>query len=332
MINISLDLNGGDRPASELVMGAVAAVNEISDLFVYACGDKRELDKALETACYDRSRLVIVDAPSVVRNDEDVFSAVRSKPDSSLVRGMGLCADKKAEAFVTCGATGGIVVCAVLKLKKTDKRPTLLCELKKTDGAPFCIVDCGANIDIAPDRAVRFAEIGCEYMRAVGIKKPRVALLSIGAESKKGNGFVKEASALLRTSCDGFIGNIEGGDALTGSADVIVCDGFSGNILLKSIEGAAKAALDRVNALVSSLPSVSVNGEFKNGLDGIYRDFDYTGMGGAILIGFDVPIVKGHGAANAVTVKNIVKKTYTLAQNHLIEKITGDGATGRITA
>lgn len=325
MIKIVVDIQGADRSAQTLTGGVASAIESNPDLFVYLCGDKVVLDAALADTAFDRSRLEIVDAPQTVTNDDKPIAAVTGKKNSSLVQGLELCKSPDIGAFVTCGATGALFVGAMMTLGKLVKSPTLICALKKPNGAPLCIADCGANVDCRPERAADFARIGVAYLKASGMKEPRVALLSNGAEDAKGNKFTKEANEILRASGLNFAGNIEGTDVLGDRADVIVCDGFSGNILLKTIEGGAKGVIDQARALMKKADMNAESAAAAEAVLGeVYKQYDCTTQGGAMLLGFRTPIVKGHGAANAETVHNIITEAYALAKNGVVEKIQSE--------
>ncbi|MBQ9384771.1 MAG: phosphate acyltransferase PlsX [Ruminiclostridium sp.] len=318
MIKIAVDLKGADRPQTELVSGALAAVRETDDLFVYLCGDKSALEPYIEGT----ERIELIDAPEVITNNEDPAEAFKNKKNSSLVRGMELCKnDPDVGALVSCGATGAIFVSAMMMLGRIGRiSPMLLVELRHADGSPLCIVDCGANVDCRPEKLVDFARMGIAYMKAVGVAEPKVGLLSNGAEDKKGNAVVKAANELLRAEISAFVGNIEGTSVLTGNADIIVCDGFSGNILLKTVEGSAKAVLSQLRAMPGVESAVG------DRINELYTLYDFNSQGGAVLLGTRLPVIKGHGAANAETVRNIVLSAYRLAKNGLNAKIEDEFA------
>lgn len=312
MIKITADLGGADRPQTELAAGVLAASLKHDDLYLFVTGDREKLTPILG----GRKRIEIIDAPEVITNNDDPSEAFKEKKNSSLIRGMQLCKeDKEISGFVSCGPTGAIFVSAVMLLGRIARvSPMLTVELIRPDGSTFCVVDCGANVDVRPEKLVDFAKMGIAYMKAVGIEKPRVGLLSNGAEDKKGSDTVKKANVLLRESGLDFIGNVEGSSVLSGDADVIVCDGFSGNILLKTIEGSAKA-------VISELRALGLGGE---ALDAVYRKYDYNTQGGAVLLGTGLPIIKGHGAASSETVCSIILTAYRLAKNGLNEKIAAE--------
>lgn len=310
MINIAVDLMGADKTPEELVSGVAAAINTLPDINVLLYGDKARYTAALDGAKFDRSRLEITHTSCVIENSDDPVEAFTAKKDSSLVAAMTACKTGAARGFVSCGATGAIFVSALMSLKKIADTPVLAVEPKHADGTPFCIVDCGANVECRAEKLVGFARTGVAYMKAIGVAQPRVALLNNGREDKKGNALTKKANELLRVSGLNFIGNIEGTEILENRADVVVCDGFSGNILLKTIEGVAKGVLSQVRAVAP-----------KADLSALENEYDYTVRGGAMLLGFETPIVKGHGAASAETVNNIITAAYDLAKNKLSDKL-----------
>ncbi|MCH5351355.1 MAG: phosphate acyltransferase PlsX [Clostridiales bacterium] len=319
MIEVAVDIQGADNPPSELISGVFDALNDNKDLFVYVCGDKAAIEQAVSGKAYDKKRLAVIDAPQTILNTDNPVDAVNGKKDSSLVSAVELCRAGKAKALVTCGATGAIFVAAMLMLKKIADCPALLCEPRKIDGTPFCIVDCGANVDCRAEKLVSFAKLGCAYMKAIGTEKPKVVLLNNGAEDKKGSALTKKANELLRASSVDFIGNLEGTQILTGEGDVVVCEGFSGNILLKTMEGVALGVLKEIDTAMNKL-GIDSDG-YKKLHDKLYKKYNYTELDGAVLLGFSAPIIKGHGAATAETVYHIIKSAYILARNDISEKI-----------
>lgn len=320
MIEVAVDIQGADNPPSHLISGAIDALNETKDLFVYVCGDRAAIQKAIEGKTYDAKRLAVIDAPETILNTDNPVDAVGEKKNSSLVATVELCKEGKAKAAVTCGATGAVFVAAMLMLKRIADCPALLCEPRKIDGTPFCIVDCGANVDCRAEKLVSFAKLGCAYMKAIGTEKPKVVLLNNGAEDKKGSALTKKANELLRaTSSLDFIGNLEGTEILTGEGDVVVCEGFSGNILLKTMEGVALGVLKEIDTAMNKL-GITDEG-YKKLHDRLYKKYNYTELDGAVLLGFSAPIIKGHGAATAETVHHIIKSAYILAKNDISEKI-----------
>ena len=246
MIKIVVDLLGADKPQTELVLGAIRAISENKDLYVYLMGRKAELEDFLANVTYDESQLEIVGCTQEITNYDDPVDAYHDKTDSSLIKGLKMCRmNEDIGGFVTCGATGVVLISSILILGKLNAtRPALSVVLNGRNDKPFCIVDCGANIDCKADRFVDFARLGVAYMKTLGIENPTVATLSNGIEAGKGSDVIKEAHELLEKCGFNFTGNIEGKEVLDGNADVVVCDGFAGNVLLKSIEGTAKVVAD----------------------------------------------------------------------------------------
>lgn len=317
MIKIAVDLQGADRPQTQLAAGAVRAARENEDLFLYICGNAEELRGFAE----GEERIEVIAAPGIITNDDDPAEAFKNKKDSSLVKAMELCKnDPGIGGLVSCGPTGAIFVSALMMLGRIARvSPMLTVELRKLSGEPLCIVDCGANVDCRAEKLVDFARMGIAYMKAVGVESPKVGLLSNGAEDTKGTDVVKKANELLRGSGLRFIGNVEGHCVLTGEADVIVCDGFSGNILLKCIEGTAKTVLAQLGSMTSAAKKECAE---------LYTKYDYNTQGGAVLLGTKLPIVKGHGAATDETVYNIIGTAYRLAKNRINDKIKSEFSQG----
>lgn len=322
MIKLVVDMLGADRGPAELLDGALQAINEKEDLFLYLCGDEAELQAALAGKTYNPAQLEIVNAPEVVSNNDDPADVLMNKPEASIVKGLKLCkADAEIGGFVSCGPTGVILASAIMVLGRIGSlRPALLCELRNRYNEPFCITDCGANVDIRPDKYLDFAKMGLAYLQAIGVEDPKCALLSNGRESRKGNEATKEAHEILRGSGINFLGNIEGTHVLSGEADLIVCDGFAGNVLLKTLEGAAKAVIDEWIELANAAMPEKQD-EIQKIVKHLYKKYDYNNEGGAVLVGVKKPVIKGHGAASAETIYNIVNTAYQLAKNNFIGKL-----------
>jgi glycerol-3-phosphate acyltransferase PlsX len=232
--------------------------------------------------------------------------------------------DEEVDGFVTCGPTGVVLISSILVLGKICAlRPALACILKGKDNQEFCVVDCGANVECNAERYHDFARLGVAYMKSVGIKEPRVALLSNGEEAGKGSETTKNAFGVLEKSALHFIGNIEGNEVLNDIADVIVCDGMSGNVLLKSIEGTAKRFYSDIR---EQLKQCTLDDQQQAAvlLDEMVRKYDYNNEGGAILLGVNKPVIKGHGAATADTIFHSIRMAYRLAKNHMVDQIRNE--------
>ncbi len=321
MIHLAVDLLGADTPEEELCRGAVRALIGNPALFLHLCGHADVISAVTAEigAAEIAGRYEIVDAPVALSNNEDPMQAYQ-RTDASLCAAMRLAHEGAAGGVITCGATGAVLVTAIMILGKLPRlRPILAVELTNPAGEPLLLLDCGANIDSRPELYPAFAHLGDAYMRCIGCSSPRIALLSNGAEAKKGCEAVKAAHALLAEQPFRFVGNIEATSALRGTADVIVCDGFHGNILLKSIEGSAKAALDEVSARLSAagLESAAV----ADILATVRRRYDYNTQGGALLLGVRKPVMKGHGSATGEAIVHMADRLALLCRNRFIERM-----------
>lgn len=321
MIHLAVDLLGADTPEEELCRGAVRALVGNPALFLHLCGHADVLSAVTAEigAAEIAGRYEIVDAPVALSNNEDPMQAYQ-RTDASLCAAMRLAHEGAAGGVITCGATGAVLVTSIMILGKLPRlRPILAVELTNPAGEPLLLLDCGANIDSRPELYPAFAHLGDAYMRCIGCSSPRIALLSNGAEAKKGCEAVKAAHALLAEQPFRFVGNVEATSALRGSADVIVCDGFHGNILLKSIEGSAKAALDEVSARLSAagLESAAV----ADILATVRRRYDYNTQGGALLLGVRKPVMKGHGSATGEAIVHMADRLALLCRNRFIERV-----------
>lgn len=321
MIHLAVDLLGADTPEEELCRGAIRALIGNPALFLHLCGHADVISSV--TAEIDAEEIAgryeIVDAPVALSNNEDPMQAYQ-RTDASLCAAMRLAHEGAAGGVITCGATGAVLVTSIMILGKLPRlRPILAVELTNPAGEPLLLLDCGANIDSRPELYPAFAHLGDAYMRCIGCSSPRIALLSNGAEAKKGCEAVKAAHALLAEQPFRFVGNIEATSALRGTADVIVCDGFHGNILLKSIEGSAKAALDEVSARLSAagLESAAV----ADILATVRRRYDYNTQGGALLLGVRKPVMKGHGSATGEAIVHMADRLALLCRNRFIERV-----------
>lgn len=327
MIKIAVDLLGADRSECQLIDGVITALNENPDLFVYALGTETELEKALKSKSFNREQLEIINAPEVITNHDNPMEAIRTKTNSSMIMGAALCRDnEEVGAFVSCGATGALMVSSMFMIKPISPAisPVLVCEFLKRNGEYVCLADCGANLDCPADKIVSFARMGSAYMKAKGVENPKVRLLSNGAEDSKGTAVIKEANALLRETSLNFLGNTEGSMVLKGDADVIAADGYSGNVLLKTLECGATSVISDIFDYAESLENEEEKEHFKSLAQRLYRRYDYNTQGGAVLLGVKKPVIKGHGAATAETVYSIVKIAYTLAKNNLVDKIKSE--------
>jgi glycerol-3-phosphate acyltransferase PlsX len=316
---ILIDAFGCDNPDA-VIEGVAKALNEIKDVKLAVVGNSDYIVNYLKDSECDFSRLEIIDAKEVITNEDSPVEAIRCKKQSSLV--VGYTALKNRDdlpIMITAGSTGAVIAGAVLVLgrESRDDRPFLATFFPSDNGGFTCLADCGANVDCRPDHLLTFAKYSSEYVSKVyNIERPRVGLLSNGTEDKKGNSVNKEAFALLKASELNFVGNVEAKTALSGQVDVIVTDGFNGNILLKSIEGTAKSILLRISALLKKNAGENTDMTFvKKSFAELMQTLDFNTMGGAMLLGVKKPIIKAHGSANADTVVNTVKQAINIVKS-----------------
>lgn len=327
-MKVIVDAFGGDYSPEETVLGAIDALNAKSSLTVVLTGDENRIVDVLKGQSYDASRLTVVHAPDVVTNNDVPTDAVRTKKESSLVKGLELLAtDDEAQAFVSTGATGAVLVGAYMKVGRIKgvSRPALAPSLPTVKGKPVILCDCGANVDCKPLNLLHFAIMASAFSSAVtDAVKPVVGLLSNGAEAKKGNELNKEAYALL-SECPhiDFRGNCEARDLLSGDFDVVVSDGFNGNIALKSAEGTAGAIF---SVLMDGIKRGGLRAKLgalmlKPVLKGVKNKMDYNSQGGACFLGLNKVVVKAHGAAKRKSVCAAILQARKLAKSGVVEKI-----------
>ncbi len=326
MIKIAVDAMGGDNAPSEIVKGAVEAVNERSELVVCLTGQEEAIKRELEKYTYKKEQIEIVNATEIIETGEPPVNAIRKKKDSSIVVGMNLVKHGEADGFVSAGSSGAILVggqVLVGRLKGVERPP--LAPLIPTEKGVSLLIDCGANVDARPSHLVQFAQIGSIYMEHVmGIKNPRVAIVNIGAEEEKGNALVKETYPLLK-ECPGinFIGSIEAREIPHGGADVIVCEAFVGNVILKLYEGVGATIISMVKqGLMSSLRSKIGALLIKPALKNTLKSFDASQYGGAPLLGLKGLVVKTHGSSKANEVKNSIIQCISFKEQAINEKIS----------
>lgn len=324
-VRVAVDAMGGDNAPGEIVKGAVEAVQAEKDIKVFLVGRQDAVNAELAKYTYDKGKIEVVHAEEVIEMAEPPVNAIRKKKQSSLVIGMNMIKHQEADAIVTAGSTGATLVggqVLVGRIKGIERPP--LAPLVPTEKGVSLLIDCGANVDARPSHLVQFAQIGSIYMEnIVGIKNPRVAILNIGAEEEKGNQLVKETFPLLK-ECPGinFIGSIEAREIPHGGADVIVCEAFAGNIVLKLYEGVAATLLSKVKeGLMSSLRSKIGALLIKPALKQTLKSFDASQYGGAPLLGLNGLVVKTHGSAKAIDVKNSILQCVTFKQQDINGKI-----------
>ena len=325
LIKVVLDAMGGDNSPYAMVEGAVNALNEKDNLFIYLVGPEDKLKEELNKYTYDKSRLEIVHAADEITCHDSPVNAIRQKKESSMVIGLRMVKEGKADGIVSAGNSGALLVggqVLIGKLKGIERAP--LAPIVPTVNGISLLIDCGANVDAKPSNLVQFARMGSIYMEnVVGIKNPRVGIVNIGAEEEKGNALVKETYPLLKACEDiNFIGSIEARDFPYGSADVVVTEAFVGNVMLKLTEGLAGGLLKMIKEGLTATP-VSTFGAMlvKPQLKKTMKAFDATEYGGAPLLGLNGLVVKIHGNASCKEVKNALFQVESFKRQDINGKI-----------
>ena len=324
-MNIGIDAMGGDNAPSEVVKGAIEALEQDSRVEVLLVGQEEVLHKELEAYKNHGERLTIVPASEVITNEEAPVMAIRRKKDSSIVVGMNLVKNKEADAFVSAGSTGAVLVGAQLVVGRIKgvERPPLAPLIPTTKGVSL-LIDCGANVDARPSHLLQFAKMGSLYMeQVVGIKNPRVAIVNIGAEEEKGNLLVKETFPLLKNCNEiNFIGSIEAREIPNGYADVIVCEAFVGNVILKLYEGVSGALVGKIKeGMMSTLRSKIGALLVKPALKQTLKSLDTADYGGAPMLGLNGLVVKTHGSSKSKEIKNSILQCIVFKEQNISEKI-----------
>lgn len=326
-MKIILDAHGGDNAPFEILQGAVNAINEDNSVNIILVG-KEDILRPMLDKMYKGNNISIVNATEVISNDEIPTKAVREKRDSSMVVGLNLLKNSEDIAgMVSAGSTGALLTGALMICKRIKgiSRPALVPLPPTVQGGRFALSDCGANADCKAINLQHFALMGSLYMKALfKMENPRVALLNNGTEEGKGNELSKEAYGLIKSMKNiNFIGNIEARETLMGLADVIVCDGFTGNIALKSNEGMAKAIFYMLkegikeNGLRGKIGALCLKPVLKN----IKKKMDANEQAGGTFLGVEKIVVKAHGSSTRVSIRNCIFQVKTLAENNLIESI-----------
>ena len=325
MIKIAVDAMGGDNAPGEIIAGTVMAANVRKDIQIALIGQKDVVSAELKKHTYNTEQIQVVNATEVIETGEPPVNAIRKKKDSSIVVGMNMVRQGEADAFCSAESSGAILVggqVIVGRIKGVERPP--LAPLIPTEKGVSLLVDCGANVDARPSHLVQFAKMGSIYMEhVIGIPNPRVAIVNIGAEEEKGNALVKETFPLLKECKDiNFIGSIEAREIPHGYADVIVCEAFVGNVILKLYEGVGATLIGMVKkgmmgTLRSKIGALLVKPALKETL----KSFDASQYGGAPLLGCKGLVVKTHGSSRRTEVCNAVLQCVTFKEQQINEKI-----------
>lgn len=325
LIRVAVDAMGGDNAPAEIVKGAVEALKASTDLKVILVGQEEAVQQELSKYQYDASRMEVVNATEIIEMAEPPVQAIRSKKDSSIVVAMKLVKNGEADAFVGAGSTGAVLVGGQLivgRLKGVERPP--LAPLLPTEKGASLLIDCGANVDARPSHLVQFAKMGSIYAEHVmGIKNPRVGIVNIGAEEEKGNALVKETYPLLKECSDiNFIGNVEARDIPYGPCDVLVCEAFVGNVILKLYEGVGSALIKEIKSAMLSTTAGKIGGLLaKPSLKGVVKKFDASEYGGAPLLGLKGLVVKAHGSSKAKEVTTAIEQCVSFTEADIAAKI-----------
>ena len=322
---VALDAMGGDNAPVEMIKGAIDAIHKRSDIKVFLVGQEELIQKELTQYTYEKDQIEVVNATEVIETAEPPVMAIRKKKDSSIVVAMNMVKRGKADAFVSAGNSGAVLVGGQLVVGRIKgiERPPLAPLLPTAKGASL-LIDCGANVDARPSHLVQFAKLGSIYMEHImGIEKPRVAIVNIGAEEEKGNALVKETFPLLKECKDiNFIGSIEARDIPHGYADVIVCEAFVGNVILKLYEGVGSVLIHKVKqGMMTTLRSKIGALLVKPALKETLKSFDASEHGGAPLLGLNGLVVKTHGSSKAKEVSNSIIQCVTFKEQKINDKI-----------
>ncbi len=324
-IVVALDAMGGDNAPSEIVKGAVEAVKDSGRIVVKLVGAEDAVRAELAKYDYDTERISVINATEVIETAEPPVLAIRRKKDSSMVVAFNLVKNGEADAFVSAGSTGAILVGGQLivgRIRGIDRPP--LAPVFPTAKGPSLLVDCGANVDARPDHLLKFAQMGSIYMENVlGVKNPRVAIVNVGSEEEKGNALVKETFPLLKECADiNFIGSIEAKEIPAGYADVIVCDAFVGNCILKMFEGVGMTLVSEIkHEMMSSFRGKLGALLVKPALKKVLKKYDATEYGGAPLIGLKGLVIKSHGSSDAKEIRNSILQCISFVENDITGKI-----------
>ncbi|MCJ7834239.1 phosphate acyltransferase PlsX [Cuneatibacter sp. NSJ-177] len=321
---VAVDAMGGDNAPGEIVKGAVEALNKSEKIQVFLVGQEEVVKKELAAYSYDKERLTVVNATEVIETGEPPVHAIRRKKDSSIVVGEKLVREGKADAFVSAGSTGAVLVGGQLvvgRIRGIDRTP--IATLIPTTKGVSLLIDSGANVDARSSHLIQFARMGSLYMEHVmGLKAPRVAIVNVGVEEEKGNALVKETYPLLKECQDiNFIGSVEAREIPNGYADVIVCEAFTGNVILKLYEGTAGALVGMIKeSMMSSFRSKLGALLVKPALKKTLKKLDASEYGGAPLLGLNGLVVKTHGSSKAKEICNSILQCIAFKEQRITEK------------
>ncbi|MBQ7096104.1 MAG: phosphate acyltransferase PlsX [Clostridia bacterium] len=324
-MRIVVDAHGGDHAPLEIIKGCCMAADELKDVTILLVGRKNELTQLMSDHGLPANRFEIVDAPDVLTMEDEPTSVLKEKQYSSMAVAFKLLKEDKADAFVSAGNSGAVLVGATLLVKRIRgiKRAALAAVMPSLNG-PYMMLDCGANVECKPEYLDQFATMGSIYMKScLNIENPRVGMLNNGTEECKGLDLQQQAYKLLKENNNiNFIGNIEGRDMPLGGADVVVADGFSGNIALKVSEGWGKMFATTLKEMLTKNLKTKLGALLiMDQINDFRKKMDYKEYGGAPLLGISKPVVKAHGSSDAKAFKNAIRQANIFAQSGMIQTI-----------
>lgn len=325
-MKVIVDVMGGDNAPVEIIKGSIDAARDLKiDLLLV--GNQEIINNELNKYDISGLNIEVFNATEVIENTESPTMAIRRKKDSSLVVAFKLLKEGKGDAVVSAGSTGAILAGGLFllgRIKGIDR--AALTPVLPGKHSPFVIVDAGANADCKPNNLLQFAVMGSVYVNSVlGIKNPKVALANIGSEEEKGNELTKQSYSLLKSKLDNFVGNVEGRDIPEGNVHVVVCDGFTGNMILKVFEGVAGTIFGILKEKIMATTRTKIGGLLlKPVFNSFKKQFDYTEYGGAILLGVDGLVIKAHGSSNAKAFKNAIRQAKNAFDGQMVSIIKNE--------
>ncbi|MCM3321744.1 phosphate acyltransferase PlsX [Cytobacillus kochii] len=321
-MKIAIDAMGGDNAPEEIVHGAMKAALDFNNIEITLVGNEDEIRKYLTS---NDDRIQVLHTNEMILGTDEPVRAVRRKKQASMVLAAQLVADGKADACISAGNTGALMAAGLFVVGRIEgiERPALAPTLPTIGGEGFLLLDVGANVDAKPEHLTQYALMGAIYAEKVrGVKNPRVGLLNIGTEEKKGSELTKGTFTNLQQADINFIGNVEARDLLNGVADVVVTDGFTGNMVLKTIEGTAMSLFKMLKtAMTSNLKSKLAAAVLKPDLKELKGKMDYSEYGGAALFGLKAPVIKAHGSSDRNALYSAVKQTRIMVEHEVAEKV-----------
>ncbi len=326
MVRVAVDAMGGDYAPGEIVAGAVSALNSLDDLHLNLVGREEQVGESLKGLRFPKERLEITHAEEVIKSDDDPGLSIRSKKKSSMVKTLQMVRSREADAALSAGNTGALMAGGLLFLGRLEgiSRPALLTAMPSFSGKAVLFLDVGANMDSTPNQLLQYAYMGRVYAQQIlDCPEPRLALLNVGVEPNKGNSQVKRAYTLFQEHLPGFYGNIEGTDVFFTELDVIICDGFVGNIFLKTAEGLSRAILGHFRQEIPKKPGYKLGAALLKPVFHNLRDaIDDSGYGGAPLLGVNGLCIKCHGSSKARSIEQaLIKQAYPFVKRNVTGKL-----------